>query len=122
MSSSQAHAGAGAVPDRGQVDDHGDVVATTAGVALGVLVDTNDGDAVETVVVIDQQPVAFGEDGVVGGVPGDAEPGRDPGDREVLKTASPSSAHRSTRRDSLARGSAARLVSCRQTWPQPVHR
>jgi len=34
----------------------------------------------------------------------------------------PSSAHRSARRDSFARGSAARLVSWRDTCPQPVQR
>ncbi len=34
----------------------------------------------------------------------------------------PSSAHRSPRRETLARGSAARLVSWRHTCPQPVHR
>ncbi len=37
-------------------------------------------------------------------------------------TTIPSSAHRSPRRDSFARGSAARLVSWRHTCPQPVHR
>ena len=34
----------------------------------------------------------------------------------------PSSAHRRLRRDSFARGSAARVVSCRHTCPHPVHR
>ena len=33
-----------------------------------------------------------------------------------------SNAHRSPRRDSLARGSAALVVSWRHTWPQPVQR
>ena len=36
-------------------------------------------------------------------------------------TTIPYSAHRSPRRDSLARGSAARAVSCRHTCPQPAH-
>ena len=50
-----------------------------------------------------------------------AEPFGDPGDGQVLTTM-PSSAHRSPRRDSFARGSAARLVSWRHTCPQPVQR
>ncbi|PXY34673.1 hypothetical protein BAY59_03935 [Prauserella coralliicola] len=37
-------------------------------------------------------------------------------------TTMPSNAQRSPRRDSLARGSAAKAVSCRNTCPQPVHR
>src|SRR5215211_7339297 len=36
-------------------------------------------------------------------------------------TTIPSSAHRSPRRESLARGSAAAVMSWRHTWPQPVH-
>ena len=74
----------GAVTDSGQVDDHGDVLVTAPGVAPHVLVHANDPDTVEAVRVVDQDPLAFGQYGVVGGVPGDAETGGDPGHREVL--------------------------------------
>ena len=49
-----------------------------------VLVDADHRDAVEAVRVVDQRALAFGEDSVVGGVPGDSEPVGDPGDGEVL--------------------------------------
>ena len=82
MSSSRA----GPVPSRigGQVDDHGDVLVALAGVAPDVLVDADDGDPVEPGRVVDQNPLALGEDGVVGGVPGHPEGLGDPGDGQVL--------------------------------------
>lgn len=49
-----------------------------------VLVDADHPNAVEPGRVLDQKPLALGEDGVVRGVPGDAEPGSDPGDGEVV--------------------------------------
>ena len=75
---------AGVVTDRGQVDDHGDVLVAAPGVPPDVLIDADDGDAVEPVWVVDQSSLAFGEDGVVGGVPRDSEPVGDPGHGEVL--------------------------------------
>ena len=75
---------AGAVADRGQVDDHGDVLVAATGVPPDVLIHANDGDAVEPARVVDQDALAFGEDGVVGGVPRHPEPVSDPGDGEVL--------------------------------------
>ena len=72
------------VTDRGQVDDHGDVLVAAVGVPPDVLVDANDSDTVEPVRVVDQGSLAFGEDGVVGGVPRHREPVGDPGDGEVL--------------------------------------
>jgi 3-deoxy-D-manno-octulosonic-acid transferase len=69
----------------------------------------------------DQDPPALGQDRVVGGVPRHPERLGDPGDRQVRQTI-PASAQRSPPRDSLARGSAALLVSWRQTGPQPAHR
>ena len=75
---------AGVVTDRGEVDDHGDVLVTAAGVPPDVLIDAYHGDAVEPVRVVDQGALAFGEDGVVRGVPRDPEPVGDPGDGEVL--------------------------------------
>jgi hypothetical protein len=60
---------AGAVADRGEVDDHGDVLVAAAGVAPHVLIDADHRDAVEPCRVLDQHPAALGEDRVVGGVP-----------------------------------------------------
>ena len=48
--------------------------------------------------------------------------GLEPGEPAHRNHPMPSSAHRSARRDSFARGSAARLVSWRDTCPQPVQR
>ena len=62
---------AGLVPGWGEVDDHGDVLVAAPGVAPYVLVGPDHADGVEAGGVIDQQPLALGEDGVVGGVPGD---------------------------------------------------
>jgi hypothetical protein len=50
-----------------------------------VLVDAEHPDAVEPARIIDQTPPAFGEDGVVGGVPGDTEACGDAGDGEVVE-------------------------------------
>jgi hypothetical protein len=49
-----------------------------------VLVDADHGDAVEPGRVVDQEPLAFGQDRVVRGVPRDPEPLGDPGDGQVL--------------------------------------
>ena len=113
---------AGAVTDAGQVDDHRHVLLTTTGVAPHVLVDTDHPDAVEPAGLVDQDPLALGQDRVVGGVPRDPE--THSATRATVKCwhTMPSSAHRRPRRDSFARGSAARLVSWRHTCPQPVHR
>lgn len=75
---------AGLVPGWGEVDDHGDVLVAAPGVAPEVLVNTDHADGVEAGWVIDQQLLALGQDGVVGGVPGNPEPGGDPCDREVI--------------------------------------
>ena len=52
--------------------------------AHDVFVDADDSDVVEPGRVVDQGPLAFGQDGVVGGVPGDPESFGDAGDGEVL--------------------------------------
>jgi hypothetical protein len=75
---------AGAVTDWGQVDDHGDVGVAAPGVPPDVHIHANHLHAVEAVRVVDQGTLAFGQDGVVGGVPGDSEPVGDPGHGEVL--------------------------------------
>jgi hypothetical protein len=76
--------GTGAVANRGEVDDHGDVLVAAAGVTPYVFIDADHGHAVEPGGVVDQDPLAFGQDSVVGGVPGDGESLGDPGDGEVL--------------------------------------
>jgi len=74
----------GAGADPGQVDDHGDVLVASPGVAPDVLVDTDRGDTAETAGVVDQHPLALGQDRVVGGVPRHPETLGDPRDGEVL--------------------------------------
>ena len=59
----------GAVADRRQVDDHRHVLVPTAGVSPHVLIDPEDVHVLEPVRVVDQDPVAFGQDRVVGSVP-----------------------------------------------------
>lgn len=49
-----------------------------------MLVDTDDADAVEAGRVVDQDPLALGEDGAVGGVPGHGQCLGEAGDGEVL--------------------------------------
>ena len=49
-----------------------------------VFVDADHADSVEAGRVIDQQPLPLGENGVVSGMPGHAQPGGDPRDREVV--------------------------------------
>lgn len=75
---------AGAVTDRGEVDDHRDVRVASPGVAPYVFVDAEDPDAVEAGDVVDQDPSAFCKDGVVRGVLRDPEPVSDAGHGEVL--------------------------------------
>ena len=108
MSSSRG----GAVPDPGQIDDDGDVLVALAGVPPYAAIDTKHPDTVEPGEVGDQDPPALGQDGVVGGVPGDSSATR--ATVRCWQTIA-DSAQRSPPRVSLARGSAALLVSCRHT-------
>jgi len=57
----------------GEVDDDRDVLVAAAGVPPDVLVDADHPHPVEAGGVVDQDPPAFGQDGVVGGVPRDPE-------------------------------------------------
>ncbi len=50
----------GAGPDRGAVDDHGDVLVATPGVSPYVLIDPEDLNALEPGRVTDQDPSALG--------------------------------------------------------------
>lgn len=68
----------------GEVDDHGDVLVAAAGVTPYVLVDTDHAHAVEAAGLVGEEPLAFGQDSVVGGVPRDPEPLRDGTHREVV--------------------------------------
>ena len=74
----------GAFADRGEVDDHGDVFVAAAGVAPDVLVDADHGHPVEPAGVIDEDPLALGQHGVVGGVPRHRETFSDAGHAQVL--------------------------------------
>ena len=74
----------GTVPDRRQVDDHGDVLIAAAGVAPAALVDADHAHAVEPVWVLDQHTPALGQHRVVRGVPRHAEVLGDPSDGQVL--------------------------------------
>jgi hypothetical protein len=60
------------------------VLVAAAGVAPHVLVDPDDTDTVEASDVVDQRPLALGQNGVIGGVPGDCQTLGDPGDGQVL--------------------------------------
>ncbi len=75
---------AGAVTDGLEVDDHRHVLVPASLVALHVLIDPEDPDAVEPGLVADEDPLAFGQDGLVGGVPCDTESFSDAGDGEML--------------------------------------
>jgi len=75
---------AGAAADRRQVNDHGDVLAATAGVPPHVLIDTDDLHPVEPAGVADQDPLALGQDRDVGGVPRNCQSLGNAGDAQVL--------------------------------------
>lgn len=90
------------------------MTATASGVAPHVFVYADRGDPVEPLLVIDQGALALGQYRVVGGVPRDPEPFGATSDVQVLHD-DRFRAHRSPRRESFARGSAAALVSCRHT-------
>jgi hypothetical protein len=49
-----------------------------------MLVDVDPGDVVELAGVVDEDALALGQSGIVGGVPGDPEPFGDTSDGEVL--------------------------------------
>lgn len=76
--------GSGAIADRGQVDDHGDVLVTASGVGPDVLVHAEDPDPLEPGRIVDQELGAGFEDSVVHGVPGGAEVLGDPRDRHPV--------------------------------------
>lgn len=73
------------VPVRGEIDDHGDVLVTLAGVSPDVLIHTDSGDVVEPVQVIEQPPLALSKDRRVPGGPRHTEPRGDAGDGEMIE-------------------------------------
>ena len=81
----QQPGGAGVVPDRGEVDDHGHVLVALAGVSPSVLVDADDLDAVEPSRVVDEELGPDVGHGHVGGVPADVQHGGDTADRGVIE-------------------------------------
>jgi len=74
----------GPVPDSGEIDDDGDELVAATGVPPDVFIDADDSHSVEPAWVGDQDPSAFGQDRIVGGVPGHPKGLGDPGDRQVL--------------------------------------
>ena len=74
---------AAAVPDGGEVDDHGDVLVTAPGVPPHVLIDPDDLDTVQAGRVLDEQTPALSQDRVVGGVPRHAQSFGNSGHRQV---------------------------------------
>jgi hypothetical protein len=72
------------IADRGEVDDHGDVLVATSGVPPYMLIDADDAHVVEPGRIVDEDPLPFGKDRVVSGVPGNGELSRDDGDRSVI--------------------------------------
>lgn len=67
-------------PCQGQIDDDSDVLVTSSGASPDTLIDPDRGDALQPVSVVG----AGGQDRIRGGVPGNAEAGRDPGDRHLI--------------------------------------
>jgi len=74
----------GLVPRGGEVDDHGHVLVAQSRVPPDMLVDTDRGDPVEPGGVVDESPLAFGEDRGVRGMPRHPEACRGAGDGEVV--------------------------------------
>src|SRR3546814_14105437 len=70
--------------ERGLVYGHREVLVVAARVTPEVLVETDHGDLVEPVFVVDEHPPSFGQDSSVRGVPGDSEALGDSGDGQVL--------------------------------------
>lgn len=73
----------------GEVDDHGHVLVAEPGVTPDMLVDTDRGHPIEPGGVVDQSPLAFGEDGGVRGAPGHSETGGDAGHGEMVDDNAP---------------------------------
>ena len=69
----QEPGGTAVVTDGRQVQDDGDVFVSVGGVAPHVFINANDTHAVEPSWIIDQQTLAFTQDGGVVGIPGHAE-------------------------------------------------
>ena len=97
-----------------QVQNDGDVFVAVGGVAPHVFIHANDTHPLETIGIIDQQACPFGQDSSVSGS-SRTRPG--PGRRAPRRwwTTRPTSAQRTAARESLARGSAAWLMSWRHT-------
>lgn len=68
----------------GQVDDDRDVPVALSAVPPDVLVDADHLDPVKASLVVDEDPAAFGEDRIVGGVPRDSQSLSNTGDSQVL--------------------------------------
>jgi hypothetical protein len=110
----EGFAAMGAAADPGEVDDHDDILVTATGVAPHMLIHADRGDAIEPVLVIDQDSLASARTASLAVFHATPSPSAT---RATVRccTTMASSAQRRPRRDNLARGSAARLVSWRHT-------
>ena len=108
------------VPVRGEIDDHRDIPLALACVAPDMLIDADRSDAIEPVRVIDQTPLALGENRRVRRRPRHPEPCGDAGDGQMVQDQA-RQPQASPPREIFARSGAAFDVSCRQRRPHPVH-
>ena len=76
--------GACAIANSGEVNDHRDVLVASVGVPPDVLFHPVRGYPEEPTLIVNQYPLAFGQDRVVGSVPCDRQPLGDSGDGQVL--------------------------------------
>ena len=83
-----------------------------------MLIDADDLHVVEAVRIVDQDPAALGQDGVVGGVPGDPQSVGDPSDGQVLTHDPFQRPPQATARE-LRPWLGSQVVSWRHTCPQP---
>jgi hypothetical protein len=87
-----------------------------------VLVESDELHPLESVDVIDEDSLGLGQDGVVGGVPGDPETLSPPGPRSGAGPRSLPVPPQAAARQPRARLGRAAGVLARHTWPQPPHR
>jgi hypothetical protein len=90
------------------------VLVASAGVPPDVLIDADRGDPVEPGRIIDQTPLALGEDRVVRRRSGHSQPSGDARDREVIEHDPGKAPGQPATRDLRPR-------RCRHTRPHPEH-
>ena len=70
--------------DRGEINDDGDIFVPASGVSPHVLVDADHRHTIESIRIVDQQPVSFGQNRGIRGMPGHRELHRDHGHGVVI--------------------------------------